>query len=72
MEFYPEHPTYNQNPKFTPPKRDDEQPRPFHTEPHPTPLPRGKSPRLPVYVHQFFPQDFKKNSPNMAENNLGH
>ena len=30
MVFCPEHPKSDQNPKFTPPKRDDERPHPFH------------------------------------------
>ena len=30
MAFCPEHPKIDQNPKFTPPKREDEHPHPFH------------------------------------------
>ena len=35
MAFCPEHPKWDQNPKFTPPKREDERPHPFHMQSQP-------------------------------------
>ena len=42
MAFCPEHPKRDQNLKFTPPKRDDEHPRPFHVGVPPPPGFQGK------------------------------
>ena len=41
MEFCPEHPKWDQNPKIKTPKRDEEHPHPFQMRSSPPPPTRG-------------------------------